>query len=202
MKLLYSDASPYARMARVVVHFLALGDKIELQIVNPFENTPELITSNPLGKIPCLVFNDGCSIYDSEVIMRYLDKKFGRDQLFPKVVDWQFSADFSLLKGLVDSTVGLRQEQMREDEDTNVRSPFWTARFRTAINQTLSCIEVQKNYLFESLNINACTVALVCALDYIDFRHSEIKWKAENPNLAKWHSEAKQLECFVATKPN
>ncbi|MCL1078107.1 hypothetical protein D5R81_09400 [Parashewanella spongiae] len=100
MRLLYSDASPYARMVRVAVHSLKLSEQIEQHIVNPFENNHELITCNPLGKIPCLILNDGGSIYDSEVIMRYLDAAFGESKLFQKTVDWQFATDFSLLKGL------------------------------------------------------------------------------------------------------
>ncbi|MCL1078108.1 hypothetical protein D5R81_09405 [Parashewanella spongiae] len=109
---------------------------------------------------------------------------------------------FELRHPLVDSTVGLRQEQMREDEDKNVRSPFWTARFCSAIKQTLNCIEMEKGYLFQTENLNACTITLVCALDYIDFRHPEIEWKLENKNLANWFQNIRQLDCFLATKPN
>ncbi|MBM7072836.1 glutathione S-transferase [Shewanella sp. 202IG2-18] len=85
------------------------------------------INANPLAKIPCLIFDDNCALFDREVIIRYLDEKHGKNKLFGEKLDWQRAANFSMVKGLVDSTVGLRQEQMREEE--GVRSPFWTERF-------------------------------------------------------------------------
>ena len=72
MKLLSSQASPYARCVRALIQYLGINN-IEEQLVNPFENSAELLDANPLGQIPCLITNDGVALFDSEVIMRYLD---------------------------------------------------------------------------------------------------------------------------------
>ena len=131
MKLLFSDASPYARTVRVVIAQFAVTG-IEQVRVNPLENGEQLLTANPLAKIPCLMLNDGGSLYDSEVILRYLDHEYCSGKLFGQPGDsWYGETQYSLIKGLLDSAVALRQEQMRDDE--GLRSPFWTARFEQAL---------------------------------------------------------------------
>ena len=73
MKLIYSDASPYARTARMVVRELGLGSKVEEVAYHPFDNPKELIDANPLCKVPCLIDDNGMAIFDSQVIGEYLD---------------------------------------------------------------------------------------------------------------------------------
>ena len=196
--LLYSLASPYARIARVVVRYLKVPNITEA-ISNPFENQSNLVDINPLAKIPCLTFEDSCALFDSEVIIRYFDAKHGNNKLFGTEINWQRAADFSMVKGLIDSTVGLRQEQMREEE--GVRSPFWTSRFETAIMRTVDHIETKKSYLYESESLNAEQLVLLCALSYVDFRHPHLQWQSAAPKLAEWTNEQLKQPWFAETQP-
>ncbi len=114
MQLYYSTASPYARVVRVIARELGLA--LDEKLVNPFDNSDELLSVNPLGKVPCLLLDDGAALFDSEVIARFLDDKFGQNCFFGPPGNWAYECQFSLLKGALDSAVGLRQEQMREEE--------------------------------------------------------------------------------------
>jgi glutathione S-transferase len=180
-----------------LIHYLDIKDIEELR-VNPFENSAELLDANPLGKIPCLITNDGVALYDSEVIMRYLDSELGERQMFGAARDnWVLQCQFSLVKGLIDSAVGLRQEQMREDE--GVRSAFWTARYEQALLRGLMQMEHQT--VITQATIQAPQLALICLLDYVDFRHPELDWRKVAPATALWFSEMRDLPAFLETRP-
>ena len=197
--LLYSLASPYARVPRVAIRYLTIQGINEV-VANPFDNQAELVDANPLAKIPCLILDDTTALFDSEVILRYLDSKHEHEKLFDKGNNWRRATDYSMAKGLMDSAVGLRQEQMREDE--GVRSSFWTERFQSAIIRTVEHIESQKNYLFDTSELNAERLILICTLSYVDFRHSELKWQLHAPQLSSWVSEMLKRPWFTETKPN
>ncbi|WP_394205069.1 glutathione S-transferase N-terminal domain-containing protein [Shewanella waksmanii] len=196
MKLYYSDASPYARGVRVAIRYLDITGIIE-QAINPLENDEAFVEANPLAKIPCLVLSDGSAVFDSEVILRYLDSEYGDDKLFGSLPSWQQQTEFSLIKGLLDSAVGLRQEQMREDE--GVRSPFWTARFEQALLRGLR--HLTHHGEFHTQQVNANTILLACLLSYLDFRHPDLAWQKVAPGLANWHSSFITLPAMMSTQP-
>ncbi|RLV60205.1 glutathione S-transferase [Parashewanella curva] len=196
--LLYSNASPYARLPRILLHHFDITD-IQAVISNPFENQDILICANPLAKIPCLVFDDETGIYDSEVICRYLDATYGGKQLFSQLSNWSQHTQVSMLKGLIDSTVGLRQEQMREEE--GVRSPFWTERFEKAILRTTLYIEKEAMVITQSNSLTIQQILLVTALDYIEFRFPDLDWVSHCPKLDNWFKSIRNLACFEQTRP-
>lgn len=196
--LLYSLASPYARVPRAVIRYLNIQNINEV-VSNPFDNQAQLVEANPLAKIPCLIFDDKRVLFDSEVIIRYLDATYGQYKLFDKEMDWQRATDFSMAKGLMDSAVGLRQEQMREEE--GVRSPFWTERFESAILRTVTHVESIKAYLFGSSELNAEKLVLICALSYVDFRHPQLDWQSRAPELSNWVNKQLQQTWFTETQP-
>ncbi|QQX81188.1 glutathione S-transferase [Shewanella sp. KX20019] len=197
MKLYYSDASPYARCVRVFICYHNIKG-VEQIIVNPFDNSPELLRVNPLAKIPCLQLNDGSALFDSEVIMRYLDTEFGQSRLFGTMVNnWSQQCHFSLLKGIFESAVSLRQEQLREAE--GLRSAFWTSRFEQALLRGLK--EVETIAIIRSPELTALQIMLVCLLEYIDFRHPDLPWRNVTSALSLWLKEAQLANVFVATRP-
>lgn len=197
MKLYYSDASPYARCVRIFISYHKIKG-IEEIIANPFDNSPELLRVNPLAKIPCLQLNDGSALYDSEVIMRFLDIEFGQSRLFGSMGNnWSQQCHFSLLKGIFESAVSLRQEQLREEE--GLRSAFWTSRFEQALLRGLK--ETETIGINHSAELTVLQVMLVCLLEYIDFRHPDILWRNVVPALGLWLKEAQQTDVFVATRP-
>ncbi|MFT5788831.1 MAG: glutathione S-transferase [Shewanella sp.] len=197
MKLYYSDASPYARCVRVVICYHNIKGVEEI-IANPFDNSAELLRVNPLAKIPCLQLNDGSALFDSEVIMRYLDTEFGRSSLFGAMANnWPQQCHFSLLKGILDSAVSLRQEQLREEE--GLRSAFWTSRFEQALLRGLK--EVETIGVTRSSELTVLQIMLVCLLEYIDFRHPDLAWRKVTSALSLWLKQAQQADVFVATRP-
>ena len=197
MRLLSSQASPYARCVGVLIQHLGINN-IEELLVNPFDNTAELLDANPLGQIPCLITNDGLALFDSEVIMRYLDTELGDRQMFGAASgNWVLECQYSLVKGLIDSAVKLRQEQMRQEE--GLRSAFWTSRFEQALLRGLMQIELQT--VITQITIQAPQLALICLLDYVDFRHSELDWRKVAPATAFWFSEMRDLPAFIQTRP-
>ncbi|MGL5358878.1 MAG: glutathione S-transferase [Shewanella sp.] len=196
MKLLCSLASPYARCVRSVIRYLGIKD-IEEVLVNPFDNTPQLLQANPLGQVPCLITDDGAALYDSEVIMRYVDSKAGGQLFGPEGGDWALQCQFSMVKGLIDSAVKLRQEQMRAEE--GVRSAFWTARFEQALLRGLQ--QVERQGLWAKPMIQAPQLALVCLLDYLDFRHGSLDWRSVAPATASWFTQIREQPALAATRP-
>ena len=197
MKLFYSDASPYARCVRVLLHYYGVPDVTEV-IIDPFANNADFLRCNPLAKVPCLSLNDGSSLYDSEVIMKFIDAKYGDSQLFGgQYNDWANQCHFSLLKGMLDSAVALRQEQLREQE--GLRSDFWASRFELALLRGLQQVELLGLAHYQELT--AQKVMLVCLLDYLDFRHPQLLWRKVVPSLSVWHVDIAKLTIFKTTQP-
>lgn len=197
MKLYYSSASPFARYVRVIIRLLDIGDIQEVSC-NPLDNPEELLSANPLAQIPCLVLNDGAPLFDSEVIARYLDAEFGANQFFGQgSVSWVSQSQFSLIKGMLSAAVSLRQEQLRSEDGCD--SMYWRSRFEQAILRGL--MELERAGMTFSSELDARQIALVCLLDYLDFRHGDIAWRNLAPGLAAWSEQKKSLAVFSVTAP-
>lgn len=197
MKLIYSDASPYARTTRMVVRELALIKQVEEIAQHPFDNPKELIEANPLCKVPCLIDDDGMAIFDSQVIAEYLNSKFGADNNLFKAVnnDWQLRTLYSLTRGLLDTAVALQQDKMRGDG----QSEFWQERFYGALDRGLTYL--QKHLAsypkqFEILSIN--TLALI---SYLRFRHPEYTRLDGFTKLTMWFDELENRLSVTQTVP-
>lgn len=197
MKLFYSDASPYARCVRVLLRYYKVTGIAEVSI-DPFTNDAEFLRCNPLAKVPCLSLNDGSSLYDSEVIMKFIDAKYGDSKLFGgQYNDWANQCHFSLLKGMLDSAVALRQEQLRDQQ--GLRSDFWASRFEQALLRGLK--QVEQLGLVHYQELTAQQVMLVCLLDYLNFRHPQLLWPNVVPALALWHSDMRLQRVYESTQP-
>lgn len=197
MKLIYSDASPYARTARIVVRELGLIEQVEEIAQHPFDNPKELIEANPLCKVPCLIDDDGMAIFDSQVIAEYLDSNFGANKSLFKAVnnDWQLRTLYSLTRGLLDTAVALQQDKMRGEG----QSEFWQERFYGALDRGLAYL--QKHLAsypnkFEILSIN--TLALV---SYLRFRHPEYTRLDGFTKLGMWFDELENRPSVTQTVP-
>ena len=197
MKLYYSDASPYARMVRVIIDWLQLSH-IQLVSTNPFDNDEEFVEANPLGKVPCLLLGDGSALFDSEVICRFLDVEYGQSQLFaPADGYWSRHCLFSMLKGMLDSAVALRQEQLRAEEGS--LSAFWKGRFEQALLRGVR--QIEHSGLLNGDDLSAERIALVCLLDYLDFRHPTLEWRNLAPATALWLAHAGNDPVFSQSRP-
>jgi len=193
MKLFYTHSSPYAACVRAVISELNACSQIELCECQPFDNESDFLAANPLGKVPCLIAN-GESILDSEVICDYLDANISGGLLFEAIyADWRLKTFYSICSGLIDSSVLLRIEALRDKE--GIKSSFWWQRHSLAIERTLLEVEKRLTTLPDKLTI--IHICLFCALAYLDFRHPHIEWRENRAELALFFDDLKNRTCFL-----
>ena len=201
MKLIGSTTSPYVRKVRVVMAEKKLDYAFELD--NVWSAETQVHQSNPLGKVPCLVMEDGSALYDSRVIAEYLDTLTpvckllppnGRDRADAKV--WEALAD-----GVLDAAVLVRLEcTLRPQEQ---QSPQWIAR---QLGKVTAGLQVMSEKLGDGAfcmgkNYSLADVAVGCALGWLTFRFPEIDWRGEHPNLARLHDKLAERASFKDTVP-
>ncbi|MFI2811376.1 MULTISPECIES: glutathione S-transferase family protein [Microbulbifer] len=196
MKLFITHASPYARATRIVVREQSLQSRVSEQVAHPFDNPPEFIASNPLGKVPCLLLDSGASIMDSQVICDYLDRGEGDGRLsLPSGEDWQLQTLHSVCQGLMDTLVLRRVEDARAQQ--GLRSDFWWDRYSHAAGRTLHWLEQRCDTLPGALSMTH--ISLGSALAYLDFRHPDISWRADFPRLARLSEQLEARPSFADT---
>jgi glutathione S-transferase len=200
MKLLGTLTSPYARKARVVL----AEKKIDFDWVIDSPNDPNTSVTryNPLARIPVLVLDDETALFDSPIIVEYLDSLAPNNKLFPQpsrerleVKRWEALAD-----GVLDAAVGCRMEQIRP---VGERSENWMKRERAVIDAAL---EMMANELGDQAwcmgtPFTFADIAVGCALGYLNFRFPDIDWHGRHPNLGKLHDKLMQRPSFADTVP-
>ncbi|MBI2382313.1 MAG: glutathione S-transferase family protein [Gammaproteobacteria bacterium] len=197
MQLFYSHASPYARKIRLLLRELKLESRIAEVLADPLANEPGFLALNPLGKIPCLVMEDGESLYDSDVIAQFLLELAGEHGLFlGGERRWHWEKLHSLGCGLMDSAVALRIEKTKPAEQ---QSPLWGERHRQALGRGLAYLEVEWPTVPPGVHMIALVAA--CVLAYLDFRHPDIAWRDGCPRLAAWFAEFSARPSFQDTRP-
>jgi glutathione S-transferase len=186
MQLRHSANSPYARKVRVLAQETGLSDRIELIDTNPSDPASGLSSVNPLGKIPVLMTDDGTAICDSPVICQYLDSQHGGDKFIPEngAVRFEVLNLEALADGLLDCALA-RMNEIR----TRPEALQWDGhhdRMKTKINQTLDHFEVlaAKGSLDGKLTLG--TIAVGCALGYLDLRFAAESWREGHPALTAW----------------
>ncbi len=201
MKLLGSDTSPFVRKVRVVMAEKRIDYRYEQADV--WANDGRLQQFNPLGKVPCLVLEDGAAIYDSRVIVEYLDTLTPLQRLIPPsgreridVRCWEALAD-----GLLDAAVLARLEQSQRPEGQ--RSEAWVARQIGKIHAALAAMAAgigDRPWCVGS-RYSLADVATGCALGYLDFRFPHLDWRARHPNLAELAQKLFSRPAFTDTAP-
>ncbi|MFA0811638.1 glutathione S-transferase N-terminal domain-containing protein [Microbulbifer epialgicus] len=196
MQLFLTYSSPFARAVRIVIQEHKLQSCISGHFSHPFQNHEELTSSNPLGKVPCLVLDNGLTIMDSEVICSYLDMQLGDGRLSKEVNNsWNLRTLYSLTSGLTETLVQRQIEKVRERG--GLRSEFWWLRYNSAISRTLDFLEsrvVQIPGALSMLHIN-----LGSALSYLDFRHADLNWRSQRPQLTALSGALEAQESFDVT---
>ncbi len=196
MKLFYSKTSPYSRKVLVLAYELEIVNSMEVIPVSPFEDPPELLKHNPLGKIPTLVLGNGDSIYDSPVIAEYLQRDFGNQaalSLESYVSQQRLQA---LADGMMDATFSLVMEQRRPEEQ---RSSFWQRRWEGAVSRSMA--EFERKYIDEAGQWHLGSIAMACALDYLAFRIPENDWKQQHPKTLAWFEDIMNKPSLIKTDP-
>jgi glutathione S-transferase len=200
MKLLGTLTSPYARKARVVL----AEKKIDFEWVIDSPNDPNTSVTryNPLARVPVLVLDDDTALFDSPVIVEYLDNLAPNNKLFPQpnrerieVKRWEALAD-----GLMDSAVGIRMESLRPEGQ---RSEGWMKRERDVIDAALDAMarELGEQPWCMGTPFTFADISVGCALGYLDFRFPEIDWRGIHVNLGRLHDKLMQRPPFAETVP-
>ncbi len=200
MKLIGSHASPYVRKTRIVM----AEKKIDYEYIveNPWEASSKVADYNPLGKIPVLVMEDGGAVFDSRVIVEYIDTVNPVNKLIPasgrarvEVRCWEALAD-----GICDAAISARLESNRPK---NLQSADSIQRNLGKVNQGLAAAaRGLGDKLWCSANaFSLADVATGVALGYLDFRFPQIEWKKTYPNLAKLADKLATRPSFIDTLP-
>lgn len=199
MKLFYSGASPYVRKVMVLAHETGLADRIELvpASVAPTLVNPEVAAENPLVKVPTLLLTDGQSLFDSRVIVEYLDTLHAGRRLFPAEgpARWAALRRQAIGDGLLDAALLIRYENNLRPEPQRWKE--WTDGQFRKLRQALAVLAAEP--LGAEPTIGEITAG--CALGYLDFRFPEEDWRAAHPSLAGWFARISERPSFVATKP-
>ena len=201
MKLIGSLASPYVRKARIVL----AEKKIDYQLVleNVWSPDTTIHTFNPIGKVPCLLMEDGEAVFDSRVICEYVDTLSPVGKLIPQsgrerieVRCWEALAD-----GVLDAAVLIRLESTQRDEEH--RSESWIARQRRKIDDALDAMSqgLAGKMWCANNHYSLADIAVGCALGYVDFRMPEINWREKHSNLEKHFVKLSQRQSFLDTAP-
>lgn len=187
MKLIGTQTSPYTRKVRVVLAEKRIDCAFEEDAPgDPQTRVPEF---NPLGKVPVLVMDDGSSLYDSRVIVEYLDAASPVTRLLPDVTRervhvkrWEALAD-----GVCDAAVAIVTEKRRL---TRKQEPAWVERQSKKVERGLLAIaeELSDRHWCFGESYSLADVAVGVLLGYLDLRFPEIDWRGTYPHLEK-HSE-------------
>ncbi|MDO8278768.1 MAG: glutathione S-transferase N-terminal domain-containing protein [Burkholderiaceae bacterium] len=203
MKLLGSLGSPFVRKVRVVM----AEKKLDYQFVIVDVNVPDgpISGANPLGKVPCLVMEGGEALFDSRVIVEYLDTLSPVGKLIPgvgreraEVKTWEALAD-----GVLDACILARSEATWPGRQKGQRSQAWIDRQMGKVHNGLAAMNrgLADKPFCSGIHLSLADIALGCTLGYLDFRFSEIDWRASYPNLARLFEKLSARPSFIETKP-
>ena len=190
MLLRSSSASPFARKIRIAADVLGFSDRIEVAPADTSDPADPLRAQNPLGKIPTLVLEDGRAIYDSSVILEYLDFLAGGGKLIPTgEARFDVLTHAALADGVMDAAILTIYEQRWREAATH--SARWLDHQSGKIARGLAAFEAAAP---DPAKVDVATLGLACALGYLDLRFGG-KWRADHPKLVGW------LDAFAARTP-
>ncbi len=194
-----SFGSPFGRKARIAVSVLGLDSKVKAEPTTTTDPSDPLRQQNPLGKVPVLVLEDGSAIYDSPVILEYLDHLAGGGKILPK----DFNARLAALKlqaladGIMDASILIVYEGRYRPAEKHEQK--WLDLQAGKIDRALAALEAAPPGLDAPPNVGQITLA--CALGYRDFRFPGTL-KKSCPKLTGWLDNfAARVPAFEATKP-
>jgi glutathione S-transferase len=197
VKLFYSPTSPYVRKVMACAIARELDSRIEKVVTNPHESPPDLLAVNPLSKIPCLLTDDGVALFDSPVICEYLDSLESDGlTLFPRAHGqrWRALKQQALADGILDATIARRGELGRPRETAR---DAVIARLKSAADRGLD--ELEREPPPKLLDIGS--IAVGCALGYLDLRFAGENWREGRPHLAAWEKAFSAHPAMQRTAP-
>ena len=201
MKLLGAVTSPYVRKVRIVMAEKKLDYALVTEDVWAASTT--IAQSNPLGKVPCLIMEGGEALFDSRVIVEYLDTLSPVGKLIPgagreraEVKTWEALGD-----GLLDAALLARMEAVWTGRHDSQRSQAWIDRQVAKISEALKAMSNglgDKPYC-SGIHFSLSDVAVGSALAYLEFRFPQINWRETHPNLSALLDRLMQRPSFAGT---
>lgn len=201
MKLIISLTSPYARKTRIVA--IEKNIPVEVSVDVPWNEDTGVIKLNPLGKVPVLVTSAGEPIYDSRVIVEYLDT-FPGPKLFPEQTEARIKVKHleALADGIMDASLALFAERRKRPQD--LQHQWWIDRQFGKVHRGLKHLDglIEKRKFFYGDTMTVADIAVASALGYVGLRFSEdFKWQEQYPNLARFYAEMLERPSFKDTVP-
>ena len=198
MKLYHSTTSPFVRKVMVSAIELGLADRIEKVPgkASPVARSTPVGQDNPLAKVPTLVTDDGTVLFDSRVICEYLDS-VGGGRLFPAAgaARWQALTDQALADGMTEAALLQVYEVRLRPADK--QSPSWRDGQHDKVERGLDRLEQSASHFGDPVDIG--TIAVACALSYLDFRFPDLAWSTRHPTLAGWYATFAARPSMAAT---
>ena len=201
MKLIGSLASPYVRKVRVVMAEKMIDYQLELEDVWSVDS--KIQQANPLGKVPCLIMEDGGAVFDSRVIVEYLDNVTPLHKLIPsdgraraEVKCWEALSD-----GLLDAAILVRLEHGQRPEEK--RHEPWIARQMGKVDAALQAMSQglgDKAWACGG-KYSLADISIGCTLGWLSFRFPDKPWREHYPNLARHLDKLSQRPSFIDTAP-
>ena len=188
--------SPFGRKVRIAIDVLGLGDRITVVAADTLDENDTLRQQNPLGKMPCLLLPDGGAIYDSGVIIEFLQHVAGTDRLLPGETPARFSAltRARLADGITEAAILMVYEGRFHDADKH--SERWLTHQRGKIVRALAAFEAAPP---DAAVTDIVTIGLACALGYLDWR-KPVEWRPTHPRLVAWLTDfARHEPAFGST---
>jgi glutathione S-transferase len=198
MILRSSPPSPFGRKIKLAIGILGLDKEVTIEKADPTDANDTIRKQNPIGKIPALIVEDGTVVYDSPVILEYLDHRAGGGKIIPKDPNARFAALTlqALCDGILDAGILLVYEGRWRPAEKH--EPKWIGHQRGKVQRALDVLEAAPPKLDAMPNVGQITLA--CALGYGDLRF-EGKWRESHPRLVKWLDEfASRVPAFEKTR--
>jgi glutathione S-transferase len=199
MILRSASASPFARKVRMAAIILGLESRITIQAADATDPSDTLRQQNPLGKIPTLVLDDGLVLFDSRVILEYLDHVAGGGRIVPSDAKARFEALrlLALADGIMDAAI--LQVYENRWRDPAKHEPKWVEHQAGKVARGLASLEAAPPARAATPTVGQ--IALACALGYLDFRFNGA-WRNDHPRLVKYLEDfAAAVPAFKATAP-
>lgn len=183
MKLRWSPTSPFVRKVVVLMKEKGIEDRVEKEKSNPLSREDRAATPSPLGKIPCLVTDDGMVLYDSPVILEYLDVTCGGPRMLPESGDgrWIALRRQAAADGMIEAAVVCFIESLKKPER---RSGSFLAHNKAIAFSAVAALEDEAAGFGDSVDIG--TISIAVALSFVDQTFPDEDWRRENPALAAW----------------
>ena len=201
MKLLGGIISPYTRKVRIVLAEKKIECEFEIADVNPPENPVN--AHNPLGKVPTLLMDDGMALFDSRVIVEFLDSVSPIARLIPEdnrervaVRRWEALAD-----GCLDAGLLVRYESVRPKKE---QSAAWSSKQTGKLKRSLAAIanELGERAWCHGDRYTLADIAVACCLGWVDFRKpADIEYRGEYPALARFYDKLMERPAFADSAP-